>query len=85
MLLFFQKRSAFLKIAPASPQPADALGQRPPGRRVRCGVRPLAIGLVLVLWWASAGLLDRQVEAAIRADAQGLAERWDEGGLPVLI
>lgn len=44
-----------------------------------------AVGLVLVLWWASAGLLDRQVEAAIRADAQGLAERWDEGGLPVLI
>ncbi len=44
-----------------------------------------AIGLVLVLWWASAGLLDRQVEAVIRADAQGLAERWEEGGLPVLI
>ncbi len=44
-----------------------------------------AVALVLVLWWASAGLLDRQVEAAIRADAQGLSERWGEGGLPALI
>jgi signal transduction histidine kinase len=44
-----------------------------------------AFALVLFLWWATTGLLDRQVEAAIRADGQGLAERWSEGGLPALI
>ena len=40
--------------------------------------------LALFLWWATAGLLDRQTDAAIRADAQGLSERWVEGGLPAL-
>jgi signal transduction histidine kinase len=44
-----------------------------------------AAALALYLWWATAGLLDRQTEAAIRADAQGLSERWDEGGLPALV
>lgn len=44
-----------------------------------------AAALGLYLWWATAGLLDRQTEAAIRADAQGLAERWNEGGLPALV
>jgi hypothetical protein len=44
-----------------------------------------AAALALFLWWATAGLLDRQTEAAIRADAQGLSERWTEGGLPGLI
>ena len=43
-----------------------------------------ALALVLFLWWATAGLLDRQVEAAIRADAQGLSEQWQEGGVPAL-
>ena len=43
-----------------------------------------ALALVLFLWWATAGLLDRQVEAAMRADAQGLSEQWDRGGLPAL-
>ena len=43
-----------------------------------------ALALVLFLWWATAGLLDRQVEAAIRADAQGLSEQWQDGGLPAL-
>ncbi|MEJ1975689.1 MAG: HAMP domain-containing sensor histidine kinase [Acetobacteraceae bacterium] len=43
-----------------------------------------ALALVLFLWWATAGLLDRQVEAAIRADAQGLSEQWQGGGLPAL-
>jgi signal transduction histidine kinase len=43
-----------------------------------------ALALVLFLWWATAGLLDRQVEAAIRADAQGLSEQWQEGGLTAL-
>jgi signal transduction histidine kinase len=43
-----------------------------------------ALALVLFLWWATAGLLDRQVEAAIRADAQGLSEQWQGGGLTAL-
>jgi hypothetical protein len=44
-----------------------------------------ATALALFLWWATAGLLERQTEAAIHADAQGLAERWAEGGLPALV
>ncbi|HUZ64647.1 MAG TPA: ATP-binding protein [Acetobacteraceae bacterium] len=44
-----------------------------------------ALALALFLWWATAGLLDRQVQAAINADAQGLAERYHEGGLPALV
>ena len=44
-----------------------------------------AFALVFFLWWATTGLLDAQVEAAIRADAQGLEERWDEGGLPAMV
>ncbi len=43
-----------------------------------------ALALVLFLWWATAGLLDRQMEAAIRADAQGLLEQWQIGGLEAL-
>ncbi len=41
--------------------------------------------LAAFLWWATAGLLDRQVEATIRTDAAGLAQRWEEGGVPALI
>lgn len=44
-----------------------------------------ALALAVFLWWATAGLLDRQVDAAIRADAQGLHEQWDDGGLPALV
>jgi signal transduction histidine kinase len=44
-----------------------------------------ATGLALFLWWATAGLLERQTQAAINADAQGLSERWNEGGLSSLI
>ncbi len=44
-----------------------------------------AMALAIFLWWATAGLLDRQTEAAINADAQGLAERWADGGLPALV
>ena len=44
-----------------------------------------ALALVLFLWLSTAGLLDRQVEAAINADAQGLVERWSEGGVPSLL
>ncbi len=44
-----------------------------------------AMALVLFLWLSTANLLDRQVEAAINADAQGLVERWSEGGIPALL
>jgi signal transduction histidine kinase len=44
-----------------------------------------AFALVFFLWWTTTGLLDAQVEAAIRADGQGLEERWDEGGLPAMV
>jgi signal transduction histidine kinase len=44
-----------------------------------------ATALAVFLWWATAGLLDRQTEAAVNADAQGLAERWADGGLPALV
>lgn len=44
-----------------------------------------ATTLAVFLWWATAGLLDRQTEAAINADAQSLAEHWTSGGLPALV
>lgn len=44
-----------------------------------------ATALAVFLWWATAGLLDRQTEAAINADAQGLSERWADGNLPALV
>ncbi len=44
-----------------------------------------AYGLVLFLWWTTSGVIDRQVEAAIHADAQGLADSWDSGGVPSLV
>jgi hypothetical protein len=44
-----------------------------------------AAALAMFLWWATAGLLDRETDAAIRADEQGLSERWAEGGLPALV
>ena len=44
-----------------------------------------ATALALFLWWATAGLLDRQTEAAISADAQGLSEHYADGGLPALV
>ena len=34
----------------------------------------------MVLWFATAGSLDRQTDAALRTDALGLIERWREGG-----
>ena len=44
-----------------------------------------AAALAVFLWWATAGLLDRQTEAAIQADAQSLSERFVAGGLPALV
>ena len=43
-----------------------------------------AVALVLFLWWTTSRVLDTQIEAAIRADAQGLSEQWVEGGVPAL-
>lgn len=40
--------------------------------------------LVGVLWVSSTSILTRQVDAAIEADAQGLAEQWASGGAPAL-
>ncbi len=44
-----------------------------------------AAALALFLWWATAGLLDRQTEAAIQADVQSLSERFAVGRLPALV
>lgn len=44
-----------------------------------------SLALAAFLWWSTAGLLDRQNEAAILVDTQGLVERLAEGGLPALI
>jgi hypothetical protein len=38
-----------------------------------------ALALTAFLWWSTAGLLDRQTDAAINADAQGLVERFLDG------
>lgn len=43
-----------------------------------------AIGLAIFLWWATAGVLDRETEATIYADAMDLAARWNDGSLPSL-
>ncbi|MGC8476577.1 MAG: sensor histidine kinase [Acetobacteraceae bacterium] len=79
-----------------TPSPGPSRGPRPRTPLFRsAGVRfalvyagllaITAAALAIFLWWATAGLLDRQVEAAIRADARGLAERWEEGGIPALV
>ncbi len=44
-----------------------------------------AIAIAAFLWWSTAGLLTRQTDAAINADAQGLSESYAQGGVPVLI
>ena len=43
-----------------------------------------ALALIGYLWWATAGLLTRQVDASIRADVVALAEQWRAGGLSAL-
>ncbi len=42
------------------------------------------LALAVFLWWSTAGLLDRQTDAAINADTQGLNERYVDGGLLAL-
>jgi signal transduction histidine kinase len=44
-----------------------------------------SLALAAFLWWSTAGLLDRQNEAAITVDSQGLVERFREAGLPALV
>lgn len=39
-----------------------------------------ALAFAAVLWWGTAGALDRQTDAAVRADAIALMERWRDGG-----
>ena len=43
------------------------------------------VALVAMLWWATAGALVRQADAAIRADAIALAERYRDAGRPGLV
>ena len=43
-----------------------------------------AVVFMSFIWWATIGLLEREVDAAIDADARALSERWIEGGLPAL-
>ncbi len=44
-----------------------------------------AASLAAFLWWSTLGLLDRQTDAAIDADAQALSERYAAGGLPAVM
>ncbi len=44
-----------------------------------------AIALAAFLWWSTAGLLERQTDAAIVADSVGLAERYSDSGVKGLI
>lgn len=44
-----------------------------------------AVALAIFVWFATAGVLDRETDAAITADVQALSERWHAGGLPALI
>ena len=44
-----------------------------------------SLALAAFLWWSTAGLLDRQNEAAITVDSQGLVDRYREGGLQSLV
>jgi hypothetical protein len=44
-----------------------------------------ATAAAIVLWWNTAGALDRQVDAAIRADVAALLDRRGRGGMPALV
>lgn len=44
-----------------------------------------ATAAAIVLWWNTAGTLDRQIDAAIRADANALVERRRDADIPELI
>ena len=64
-----------------------------PGRLLRsAGLRFAVVYAVLLavstlsiasfLWWSTAGLINRQIEGAIEADAESLSEHWRRGGIP---
>ncbi|MFT8718065.1 sensor histidine kinase [Acetobacter sp.] len=63
-------------------------GLRSAGIRFALGYAILfwvSAGLFLsVIWWGTANLLQRQVEASVVADARALSERWSDGGLSAL-
>ena len=42
------------------------------------------LALVVYMWWQTSDLLNRQTEAAVRADALGLIERFESGGIEAL-
>jgi signal transduction histidine kinase len=44
-----------------------------------------ALALAVFLWWSTAGVLERQTDAAINADSQGLSERYLDSGIGSLI
>ncbi len=43
-----------------------------------------AIVFMSFIWWATIGLLEREVDAQIDTDARALSEQWTGGGLPAL-
>ncbi|WP_431283236.1 sensor histidine kinase [Humitalea sp. 24SJ18S-53] len=43
------------------------------------------LAFAAVLWWGTAGALDRQTDATIRADATAMEERWRSAGTTGLI
>ncbi|GEN63121.1 two-component sensor histidine kinase [Acetobacter oeni] len=63
-------------------------GLRSAGVRFALGYAVLfwvsAVLFLSVIWWGTAGLLERQVEASVSADARALSERWTDGGLSAL-
>lgn len=44
-----------------------------------------ALSIAWFLWWSTAGLLNRQIEESIQADAENLSEYWRRAGVPGLI
>jgi signal transduction histidine kinase len=44
-----------------------------------------ALALAVFLWWSTAGVLERQTNAAINADSQGLSDRYGDSGMLALI
>ncbi len=43
------------------------------------------LSIAWFLWWSTAGLINRQIEDAIQADAESLSAHWRGGGVPALI
>ncbi|NHN88916.1 sensor histidine kinase [Acetobacter conturbans] len=81
------RRSHFLRFSLRSLR-NQVGGLRSAGVRFALGYAILfwvSAGLFLsVIWWGTASLLQRQVEASVAADARSLSERWADGGLSAL-